>query len=133
MVFLSVYHDVFPRSPNWSESDGSNLTRLTYNGGYGPTFSPDGTKIAFYSERDGNREIYTMTAYGEGLTLLTENSAHDRWPTWSPDGNYIAFASDRDGNHEIYVMDADGTDQMTFTKSKDNEGGRSALHGGQNI
>jgi len=54
-------------------SDGSGQTRLTDNNAadFGPSWSPDGTKITFVSERDGNREIYVMNADGSGQTRLT--------------------------------------------------------------
>ena len=69
-----------------------------------PSWSPDGTKIAFSSERDGNHEIYVMNTNGSNPTNLTNNAAVDQMPSWSPDGTKIVFTSDRDGNYEIYVM-----------------------------
>ncbi|MEW6215632.1 MAG: chitobiase/beta-hexosaminidase C-terminal domain-containing protein, partial [Nitrospirota bacterium] len=84
-------------------------------------FSPDGSKIAFSSYRDGNYEIYVMDADGTGQTNLTNNPGIDVWPAWSPDGTKIAFASFRDGNQEIYVMNADGTGQnrLTYNPAQD--------------
>ena len=49
-----------------------------------PTWSPDGSKIAFQSDRAGNFEIYAMTATGTGVTRLTNNTAVDGQPTWGP-------------------------------------------------
>jgi uncharacterized caspase-like protein len=72
-------------------------------------------RIAFFSFRDGNREIYVMNADGTDQTRLTDNPAYDFSPAWSPDGARIAFASSRDGNKEIYVMNADGSDQIRLT------------------
>jgi len=74
----------------------------------------DGT-IAFYSDRDGNPEIYVMNADGSDLRRLTDNDATDQAPAWSPDGTQIAFVSDRDGNREIYVMNADGSEPQRLT------------------
>ena len=77
-------------------------------------------KIAFASERDGNREIYVMNPDGSGLTRLTNNRpSARREPAWSPHGNKIAFSSARDGGREIYVMNADGTgaDSVRLTTS----------------
>jgi len=84
-----------------------------------PSWSPDGGKIAFASQRDGNYEVYTMNADGSGTIRLTTNAAADYEPTWSPDGSRIAFESGRDGvpNWEIYVMNADGTGQRNLTNN----------------
>jgi TolB protein len=71
--------------------------------------------IAFYSDRDGNSEIYTMKPDGTEVRRLTFNNAEDRCPSWSPDGKKIAFLSDRDGNKEIYIMDADGSNLQRLT------------------
>jgi len=80
-----------------------------------PSWSPDGTKIAFCSTKDGNAEIYVMNADGTGAIRLTNNPAWEDSPSWSPDGTRIAFDSSRDGNTEIYVMNADGTGQTRLT------------------
>jgi TolB protein len=78
---------------------------------YLPVFSPDGTRIAFMSTRDGQGEIYVMNADGSGLRRLTNHPADDATPTWSPTGTQIAFTSARSGRPEIYVMNAaDGSD-----------------------
>ena len=61
----------------------------------------DNTKITFYSNRDGNNEIYLMNIDGTNQQNLTNNSADDRATTWSPDGSKIGFQSTRDGNWEI--------------------------------
>ena len=94
-------------------------TRLTNNNGgnnFGPAWSPDGTKIAFTSSRDGNFEIYVMGTDGSNPTRLTDNNADDGSPAWSPDGTKIAFDTDRnDGSNEIYVMAADGSSPTRLT------------------
>ena len=94
-------------------------TRLTRHSAsdWFPAWSPDGTQIAFDSDRDGNWEIYVMAADGSQPTRLTRNSAWDWFPAWSPDGTQIAFQSDRDGNHEIYVMAADGSQPTRLTRN----------------
>src|SRR5207247_7231113 len=92
--------------------DGTQVTNLTKHAGrnFAPAWSPDGTKIAFCSNRDGKDEIYVMNADGSGPTRLTHSAAIDEAPDWSPDGTKIAFESHRAHNHEIYVMNADGSD-----------------------
>jgi WD40 repeat protein len=101
------------------DANGANQTRLTNNAAHDlrPNWSPDGTKIAFDSNRDGNFEIYVMNADGTNQIRLTTHLAHDYSPAWSPDGAQIAFTSERDGNAEIYVMNADGTDQTRLTNN----------------
>jgi Tol biopolymer transport system component len=98
-------------------ADGSDPRNLTNNSAedLSPTWSPDGSQIAFASDRDGNSEIYVMNADGSDPRNLTNNSAGDWTPVWSPDGSQIAFASQRDGNWDIYVMNADGSDPRALT------------------
>jgi len=80
-----------------------------------PSWSSDGTQIAFTSNRDGNPEIYVMDADGTNLVKLTNNAAIDQGPDWSPDGTQIAFMSSREGDRDIYVMEADGTNPVKLT------------------
>jgi Tol biopolymer transport system component len=84
-----------------------------------PTWSPDGDWIAFQSYRDGNPEIYKMTAGGLSKTRLTTSSEWDWGPSWSPDGTQIVFVSSRDGDPEIYRMNADGSFQTRLTNDSD--------------
>ena len=82
-----------------------------------PTWSPDGTRVAFESTVDGKRSIWVMQADGQALRRLTDVSgtASDSGPAWSPDGSRIAYASDRDGNSEIYVVGVDGAAPKRLT------------------
>jgi Tol biopolymer transport system component len=74
--------------------------------------------IAFYSNRDGNAEIYVVNADGSGQTRLTDNGADDMAPAVSPDGTQILFTSSRDGSNEIYLMNMDGSDQRRLTENR---------------
>src|SRR5207302_497004 len=82
---------------------------------------PFNGKIAFETDRDGNKEIYVMNADGTGQVNISNNPALDANPYWSPDGTKITFDSNRDGNFEIYVMNADGSNQtrLTFNTATD--------------
>ena len=95
-------------------ADGSGPRRLTRMAQVNyslPSWSPDGRKIVFVSERDGNFEVYVMNADGSGQQSLTRHPGHDSAPSWSSDGRKIAFTTKRDGNFEVYVMNADGSEQ----------------------
>ena len=104
-------------------ADGSGLQRLTDNVNLDttPSWSPDGTRIAFSSDRDGNKEVYVMNANGTGVTRLTENGATDFSPSWSPDGERIAFYSARHGNDDIFTMNPDGSEQLRITSSPEQD------------
>jgi TolB protein len=92
-----------------------------------------GDRVAFMSNRDGNWEIYVMSADGSGQTNLSNNPANEEWPNWSPDGKRLAFGSDRDGNREIYLMNADGSEQTNLTNTAAEEGAPDWSHDGQFI
>jgi dipeptidyl aminopeptidase/acylaminoacyl peptidase len=94
---------------------GGDRLLLNYGTDQGAAYSPDGTKIAFMNNYDGDYEICVMNADGTGIKQLTKNSSIDVYPTWSPDGRKIAFASNRDGDDDIWVMNADGSNQTNIT------------------
>lgn len=101
------------------DADGSNEIRLTNSPGRDiqPDWSPDGAKIAFSSDREGNSEIYVMNADGTNPVNLTNIPGDDSRPAWSPDGSKIAFDSDREQelHAQVYVMNADGSEQIQLT------------------
>src|SRR3990170_1357253 len=110
-------------------ADGSGQTRLTNKPEEEqlPVWSPDGSRIAFISVRDGNAEIYVMQADGTLQTRLTSNAAGDFFGAWSPDGTQIPFLSPRDApsenpNNEIYVMNAAGSGQPRLTNDPASDG-----------
>ncbi len=100
-------------------ADGSNPIRLTYTDATDqyPSWSPDGSKITFESDRDGNFEIYVMNADGSSPVNLTRHPGADFGARWSARGDRIVFDSDRDGNNEIYVMRSDGSRQTRLTRN----------------
>ncbi|MFQ5855381.1 MAG: hypothetical protein ACE5LU_07050 [Anaerolineae bacterium] len=86
-----------------------------------PAWSPDGTRIAFYSGRSGNDDVWAINVDGSAEAQLTQDPASDRRPSWSPDGTRIAFDSDRAGSRDIWVMNADGSDQRQLTTAPGEE------------
>ncbi len=89
-----------------------------------PVWSPDGTRIAFISNRvtegnpDGNLEVFAMDADGANLTQITFANPPNTWdwwqsydPDWSPDGTRLVFSGYRDAltGSELFVVPADGS------------------------
>mgnify|MGYP000561648393 CR=1 FL=1 len=91
------------------------LTNSTTSDQRFPRVSPDGFKIVFTTNRDGNYEIYAMNTDGTSQTRLTTSSGDDLAPSWNLAGTKIAFDSNRDGNWNIYTMNLDGSGQTQLT------------------
>jgi Tol biopolymer transport system component len=99
------------------ESGASTRLSQQDNVDGGALWSPEGTRLAFTSVRDGNVEIYVMNDDGTGVLRLTEHPAEDWVGNWSPDGTRLAFQTNRDGNWEIYTVNVDGTGLTNLTLS----------------
>jgi len=74
-----------------------------------------GMKIAFLSQRSGDREIYTINPDGTAVKRLTFNSIFERAPRWSPNGSKLVFTGVVEGNADIYTINADGTGLQRLT------------------
>ena len=81
-----------------------------------PAWSKTG-RIAFVSDRTGERQLYTVAPDGTGEVKLPTGGGEDYSPRWSPDGSRVAFVSKRDGNAEIYVMLLDGTELLNLSQN----------------
>ena len=82
-----------------------------------PAYSPDGSKIAYMSNADGDFDIYVVVPDSGTRRKLTDAPGQDGQPVWSPDGTRIAFRSLRDGNSQIYVMNADGSNPVNLSRN----------------
>jgi TolB protein len=97
-------------------NETKNLTRHASTNSY-PAWSPDGTQIAFASDRSGTMNIYVMSAGGENVRALTKGLDICRAPAWSPDGKKIAFCRHVDNLLPvIYIMNADGGNARRLTE-----------------
>ena len=116
--------------------DGSSLRRIEADVWIEyPSFSPDGTRIAFMGHDGSDYDVYVADLQTGATTRLTRAPGSDGWPAWSPDGSTIAFASERDDclhvprtspcwsdpggepgeHHDIWLMEADGSNQRRVT------------------
>ncbi|HSK16895.1 MAG TPA: hypothetical protein VK915_12105 [Gaiellaceae bacterium] len=93
------------------------VVRSSWGVPWDPTWSPDGSRIAFTSGRDGDYELYVVSASGGAPARLTRNSRPDVEPAWSPDGRRIAFTSRRGGNVDVYVLTLAGGKVTRMTRS----------------
>ncbi len=93
-------------------------TRLDSN----PQYSPDGSRIAFTSSRNGTTEIWVCESDGSNPVQLTDLKAETGTPRWSPDGRYLAFDSTKSGSPDIYVVPTQGgpVRRMTSESSAEN-------------
>ena len=98
------------------------LTR-SYGIDVSPAFSPDGTKIAFVSDRGGTPQIYIMDSDGKGRPKrLTFEGNYNTSPSWSPDGRSIVYVGENNGKNQIFVVKFDGTELRQLTSAGNNEG-----------
>lgn len=108
------------------DDPGSVVQITNFSGSYmdSPTWSPDGSQVAFASNELGNDDVWLIAADGSGEPRrLTGNEGTDRDPVWSPDGRFIAYASDQGspavdgyaGSTEIFVMEANGNNPRQLT------------------
>ena len=108
LVFASTQHT--PTADVYIKDVGSRvLTRLTDDPGQDvmPTISPDGTRIAFTSNRTGSWDIWVMPVNGGKAIQVTSGSSNDLHPSWSPDGQQVVFCrlGQTSGRWELWVAD----------------------------
>ncbi len=98
------------------DPDGKNLRHLTQDryGDVQPNWSPDGTRIAFATDRGstdlsdlklGKMQIAVYDLRDGSITVIPGQAGLNINPVWSPDGSEIAYVTDRDGNPNVYIYD----------------------------
>jgi TolB protein len=108
IIFASTQHS--PSADIYIKQANSRvLTRLTTDPSQDvmPALSPDGTRIAFASNRSGNWDIWVMPVTGGQAIQVSTDSAHELHPSWSPDGQNLVFCrlGTSSGRWELWVAD----------------------------
>ncbi|HEY7151590.1 MAG TPA: hypothetical protein VH391_07905 [Solirubrobacterales bacterium] len=139
---MPVKRGMTPVGPDiWvMRADGSHEHALTSNPAPDdfPSFSPNGKRIAFDSERNGNSDIFEMRADGSNEHALTTGGRDEHDPNYSPNGKRITYSkltsSNQTGqNYDVFVMDADGSHQHGLTSGGAFEGRSAYSPSGQKI
>lgn len=102
-----------------SDLKGNVTKQLTNEKGYDAegAYTPDGSRIVFCSDRDGDADLYVMNADGTGVRQLTNAPGYDGGPFTSPDGKWVVFRSDRKEKEllQLYVIGIDGKNETALT------------------
>ncbi|MCB9933072.1 MAG: PD40 domain-containing protein [Planctomycetes bacterium] len=112
LVVFSLWGDIW----RW-DAEGGAATQLTLHEACDsfPKLSPDGGRIAFSSDRDGNYNLYLMDVRGGVPRQLTWHSAHDYVAGFSGDGEWLYFTSTRIDKHALWrVPAAGGTEELVL-------------------
>ncbi len=122
--------DIYTLAP----ASGKQIARLTTTPGIdtSPAYSPDGSRIAFVSERSGGAQIYVMNADGSEVKRVTFHGSHNTDPAWSPDGKRLAYVS-RDGRFDVFTCGIDGRGVVRITQGQGDNEDPSWSPNGQNI
>ena len=100
---------------------GGSPTLITENGpSYLHGWSPDGKRLAYCAERQGQYDIYTISVSGGDETQLTNEPGLDDGPEYAPDGETIWFNSMRTGLMQIWRMDVDGANSIHMVREEAN-------------
>ena len=98
-----------------------NLTESSSADDRNPRWSPDGTRIAFESDRDGDVDVYLTATDGSALAPVAPSPATERLGDWSPDSSRLVLSSDRAGRFDLYVVAGSAGSPVRITNAPGNE------------
>jgi TolB protein len=107
-----------------ANADGSSAKRLTdtrFGINSSPSWSPDGKRLAFVSNRGGSPQVYVMNADGSGVRRLTFQGNYNQTPDWSPRGDLIAFtARDERNAFDLFTVNVENGKVTRLTQDQAN-------------
>ncbi|MCP4939842.1 MAG: TolB family protein [Phycisphaeraceae bacterium] len=117
IIFASTQHredaDIYRKT-----IDGRVVTQLTSDPAQDvmPEIAPDGRKVVFTSDRNGNWDVFVMSVDGGPATQITFDDAHELHPTWSPDGSRLCYCrfNDRTARWELWTVSLERPGVRTF-------------------
>ena len=114
---VEIQYSHYRKRPSFSIQAEHGLWRLTYGSGnnIGAVWSPDGSKIAYASDRFGNWTLHVINVESGDEIQLTSPDSISGWSDWSPDGERIAFWSYRNNESQIYSIKSDGANKQQLT------------------
>ncbi len=115
-----TYEDAVSRIYILPLSDGTPRLVTEKGPSYLHGWSPDGKRLAYCAERNGQYDIYTISVDGGDETQLTNLPGLDDGPEYSPDGKYIWFNSVRSGLMQVWRMDTDGSNPKHMVQEEAN-------------
>jgi len=124
ICFTRIYPDQNYFEELWiMDKDGSNQHWIEIEGA-SAKWSPDGTRLIYFSEKNGNYDLYSCNIDGTGEQQITNSPMGELTPEWSPDGSKIAYTRvDEDMRHDICIMDSNGQNIQCLTGNTEHGGG----------